>query len=167
MPLKAPCSHLFVFVCPKEDSSTRFGCSFSLAKLLTTKPGCGRERLVTLTANMKLEGMDVFPKILYASVNGVQSMSHCNNTGFWTSEYISTWYVLVGRPTALPVSPSPTYQHASGWSHNMEVGRTQCTARTFRMLRTDVSAMIYQALKIEIRHGSADDQFAIALLIVS
>lgn len=34
--------------------------------------------------------------------------------------------------------------------------------RTFRMLRTDVSAMIYRVLKIENRHGSADDQFAVA-----
>lgn len=61
--------------------------------------------------------------------------------------------MLVGRPTALSVSPSPTYQQCF-W-HNTEVGRRQCTARTFRMLRTHVSAMIYQALKIEIRHGSA------------
>lgn len=102
--------------------------------------------------------------ILYASTNGVQITSHRKNLRFW----ISKLYVLVGRPTALPVSHSPTLTHllTCFWVVSQQKGWPETnvlrTDRTFRMLRTDVSAMIYRVLEIENRHGSADDQFAVA-----
>lgn len=76
-------------------------------------------------------------------------------SGFWTSEFAS-W---LDGPRPFPSHPLPTANMLlCGLTTRRWTGENVPVARTSRILRTDVSAvMIYQALKIEIRHGSAAD----------